>query len=281
MYRWIRQPIVLTMLRRSPEKARGGTEKAVNLSGQSHYFVPETKVYGQIGAHPPVVLGVASDDIVSYPSLDSSRRARKCEEERIIGQKVLQTVVWTIENESPVDSRAWLLIALHALEGHTEFQIVIALRKHNIVISLYGVQGMSETGKAAKPSRTRNASDDEERRSLSGNRPQIRIRSGGINGLERLAYLSLGPIKAEPGDIYDGRTEYVSLREADHLSPSEYLIDYIVKHIGNSLRGCVKEVRAIEAVIGRELMVHFYREIILCADFKSRREKHARIAIGH
>jgi len=94
-----------------------------------------------------------------------------------------------------------------------------------------------------------NSIDYQERRSLSGNRPQTRIPCGRINYPVRLAHLSLGPIKAEPGNIYDGRTEYVSLGEADHLTSSEYLVDYVVQRIGNQLRSSVKEVGAIEAIL--------------------------------
>src|SRR5258708_4631924 len=125
---------------------------------------------------------------------------------------------------------------------HIRVDSVSAACERNVVVGLYGVHGVSKAGKAAKPSGARNARHDKESRSLSGNRTQTGIRGGGINCLERLAYLSLGPIEAEPGNIYDGSTEYMSLRHADHLSPGEDLIDYIVKRIGHLLRIGVKDV---------------------------------------
>jgi hypothetical protein len=54
---------------------------------------------------------------------------------------------------------------------------------------------VGKTGKTAEPSGTRNTSDNQKSRSLSGNRSQTRIRSGGINGLKRLAYLSLRAVE--------------------------------------------------------------------------------------
>ncbi len=63
MERRIRYPIVLAWHRRALVKAGSRSEGTMDFSREGHEFIAKTQIQSEIGAQPPVVLDVASDDI--------------------------------------------------------------------------------------------------------------------------------------------------------------------------------------------------------------------------